>query len=221
MLTVLNHQSSIINQYLRELRDVELQTDPARFAHNLERLGLLAGYELSKQLDYVDHQTTTPLGTASTPVLADKLVLATVLRAGLPVQRGVHQAFDQAELAFIAAGRKPETAAGVEIDLAYVATPALNGKILILADTMLATGKSIVDSYQALVTGWGTPKATHIVAVIGSQPGVAYVQEQLPEANIIICAVDETLNDKFFIVPGLGDAGDLLYGPKAAEGAAS
>jgi uracil phosphoribosyltransferase len=214
MITVLNQDNSIINQYLRELRDVKIQKDPVRFERNLERLGMLAGYELSKRLSYTDHATTTPLGKLNTPILQDKLVLATILRAGLPVQRGVHQVLDTAEMAFVAAGRKPETAAGVEIDLAYVAGPELTDKVLIIADTMLATGKSLVDSYHALIEKHGRPSRTFVVAVIGAPEGVEYVQAQLPEAELIISAVDQKLNDQYFIVPGLGDAGDLLYGPK-------
>jgi uracil phosphoribosyltransferase len=214
MLTVLNTESSIVNQYLQELRDIDLQKDRRHFEDNLERLGMVAGYELSKQLNYVDQTTTTPLGTINTPILKDQLVLSTILRAGLPVLHGVRKIFDTADIAFIAAGRKPNTDHGVEIDLAYVAGPDLTGKVLIMADTMLATGKSIVDAYNALVEKHGQPSQTFIVAVVSSQPGVDYVQEQLPDANLIVCTVDPELNDHYYIVPGLGDAGDLLYGPK-------
>lgn len=213
-MIVLNSESSIVSQYLRELRDVKLQQDRARFERNLERLGMIAGYELSKQLGYAPHTTQTPLGKASTPVLKDNLVLATILRAGLPVQRGLHQVFDGIDLAFIAAGRKPDTSHGVEIDMAYVVAPSLKGKVLILADTMLATGKSLVDAYNALVKKHGHPERTFVVGVIASQTGVDYVQTRIPKAEIIVCAVDPELNDHYYIVPGLGDAGDLLYGPK-------
>jgi uracil phosphoribosyltransferase len=144
-------------------------------------------------------------------------VIATIIRAGLPVQHGLKQVFDEAELAFVAAGRKPETPAGVEIDLAYTAAPSLEGKVLIIGDTMLATGKSLVDSYNALVKSYGKPKQTYVVAVVGSKQGVAYAEEHIPGMQLFICAVDTELNDKFYIVPGLGDAGDLLYGEKQAK----
>lgn len=217
MITDLSQQNSIVNQYLRELRDVEIQKNSQHFEQNLERLGMIAGYELSKQLSYKDQQTTTPLGTVNTPILKDKIVLATILRAGLPVQKGVKAIFDEAELSFVAAGRKPETAAGVEIDLAYTASPRMEGKILVIADTMLATGKSLVDTYEALAKSYGTPDNVYIIAVIASQQGVDYVSGNIPNVDIIVSAVDPELNDKFFIVPGLGDAGDLLYGPKAEK----
>jgi uracil phosphoribosyltransferase len=217
MITVLNQQNSIVNQYLRELRDTEIQKNSQHFEQNLERLGMIAGYELSKQLSYQDKETTTPLSKVNTPILKDKIVLATILRAGLPVQKGVKAIFDDAELSFVAAGRKPETAAGVEIDLAYTASPRMEGKVLVIADTMLATGKSLVDTYQALSNSYGKPGKVYVVAVIASQQGVDYVSEHIPGVGIVVSAVDPELNDKFFIVPGLGDAGDLLYGPKAEK----
>jgi uracil phosphoribosyltransferase len=216
MLTLLSDGNSIVEQYLLELRDVTLQKDSIRFERNLERLGMIAGYELSKQLTYAKQETQTPLATAHSHRLADELVITTVLRAGLPVQKGVSSLFDTAQLSFIAAGRKPETAAGVEIDLAYVSTPSLEGKVLIITDTMLATGHSIVDAYEAIIAKGGTPKKTFVVAVIASKPGVAFVQQHIPTAHLIVSVIDDTLDDNFFIVPGLGDAGDLLYGPKQA-----
>lgn len=217
MLTVLADEPSIVTQYLRQLRDVELQQDSRLFERNLERIGMLGAYEVSKHLAYTDHQTTTPLGVSNTPLLKDDIIITTILRAGLPVQRGVQQVFDDARLSFIAAGRKPETPAGVEIDLAYVATPKLDNAILIIADTMIATGQSIIDSYNALISGWGTPLQTYVVGVIASQAGIKKLQAAIPGINIVVGAVDPELNDKFFIVPGLGDAGDLLYGPKDAH----
>jgi uracil phosphoribosyltransferase len=217
MTTVLCEQTSIVNHYLRELRDIDIQKNQEHFERNLERLGIIAGYEFSKQLSYQDHQTTTPLGTVNTPILKDKIVLATILRAGLPVQKGVKSIFDDAELSFIAAGRKPETSAGVEIDLAYTASPRLEGKVLVIADTMLATGKSLVDTYEALTRSYGQPQQVYIIAVIASRQGIKYVEQNISGVNIIVSAVDPELNDQFFIVPGLGDAGDLLYGPKAQK----
>lgn len=217
MTTVLDRQSSVVSQYLRELRDVNLQKNPQQFERNLERLGMIGAYELSKQLNYEDRQTTTPLGNINTPVIKDELVIATILRAGLPVQNGAKSVFDNAELCFVAAGRKPETAGGVEIDLAYTASPYLKGKALIIADTMLATGKSLVDTYEALSHSYGQPQKVYVLAVIASQQGIDYVERHIPDVSIIVSAVDPELNDKFFIVPGLGDAGDLLYGPKAEK----
>lgn len=215
MLKVLNDEASIIGEYLHELRDIDIQKDRHRFEENIERIGAIAGYEASKLLAYSDHKTTTQLGVADTSVLGDGIVLNTILRAGMPLQRGVHSMLPMAELSFIAAGRKPETAAGVEIELSYVATPRLENKVLIIADTMIATGKSLVDGYNALTQHYGMPTRTIIIGVIASRDGIAYVTENIPEVDIITAAIDETLDAKFYIVPGLGDAGDLLYGPKA------
>jgi uracil phosphoribosyltransferase len=217
MVTVLSSQTSVVSDFLRELRDTKLQLNQRQFERNLERIGIIAGYEASKRLAYTSVMTTTPLADAETEVLDDKIVLATILRAGLPLQRGVQTVFDSAELAFIAAGRKPETPAGVEIDLSYVAGPRLDDKVLIIADTMLATGKSLVDTYRALTTDYGSPVRTIIICVIASQPGVTYVSASIPNVEIIAGAVDPKLDDNFFIVPGLGDAGDLTYGPKASK----
>ena len=214
MLTILNSTPSIIDQYLHELRDVEIQKDRPRFETNIERLGMLAGYEVSKRLTYKTIDTPTVLGVAKTPVVADEIVIATILRAGIPVQRGVHKVLDGSALAFIGAARQEEDGEGIQIKLDYVAAPRLEGKVLIIADTMLATGHSLVDSYCALVAERGTPKQTIIVAVISCQPGIEYLQSELPDAEIIVCAVDPELNEHYYIVPGLGDAGDLLYGPK-------
>ncbi len=214
MLRILSETSSMVGPYLHELRDIGLQKDKLRFKYNLERLGMIAGYEISKQLTYSNHSTKTPLGTSITPILKDKIVLCTILRAGLPLQNGIHKIFDGADLAFIGAGRKPENGGEVEIDLSYVASPDLKGKTLIIADTMLATGKSLVDAYRALTKEHSTPKHTFVVSVIASQAGVEFVSKHIPNVEVIVCAVDPELNDKYYIVPGLGDAGDLLYGPK-------
>ncbi len=213
-MTILNSGPSVVNQYLRQLRDVELQKDRPRFEHNLEMLGMIAGYELSKKLHYHDHTTKTPLGTANTPVLDDAIVLSTVLRAGLPVHRGIHKVLPDADPAFIAAGRKPDTSGGVEIHLDYVAGPSLTDKVLIIADTMLATGHTFVQAYEALVASHGQPSRVFIVAIIASKQGIAYVEQHIAGCELIVCAVDPVLNDQYFIVPGLGDAGDLLYGEK-------
>jgi uracil phosphoribosyltransferase len=212
MLNLSEHKS-VVNNYLLELRDVEIQKDKRRFENNLEQVGRLAAYELSKQLEFEDCETTTQLGRVSAPIVKDKIVIATILRAGLPMQRGITSVFQEAELAFIAAGRKPETEHRVEIDLAYVATADLTGKTLIITDTMLATGSSILDSYNALVK-YGRPSRLFIVCAIASKTGVEFIEKNIPEAEIVTAVVDPDLNDKFYIVPGLGDAGDLLYGEK-------
>lgn len=213
-MKILSDQNSIVSEYLHELRDVALQKDRRHFVQNLETLGMIAGYELSKLLQYKDAETKTPLGSASTPLLADKMVISTVLRAGLPVHRGLSQLFPAAEPAFIAAGRKPENGGEVEIDLSYVAGPSLQDKVLIIADTMLATGKSIVTAYEAMTRKLGQPKQVFVVVVLASKPGVEHVSKHIPNSEIITCALDPELNDRYFIVPGLGDAGDLLYGEK-------
>ncbi len=214
MVLALNENSSVVNQYLTELRDIEIQKDRRLFETNVERIGVIAAYELSKQLNYKDVDTTTQLGVAKTQVVADELVICTVLRAGLPLQRGLQTIFDKAAMAFVGAARKPETGNKVEIDLGYMASPKLDGKILVLADTMLATGSSLIDAYSALTAKHGKPVKTIVVAVIASQDGVDFVEKHIPEVEIIAGAVDPELNDKFYIVPGLGDAGDLLYGSK-------
>ncbi len=214
MIRVLNDISSAASLYVGELRDKELQKDRVRFEHNLERLGMIAGYELSKLLSYENTTVTTPLGRAKTKQLSDQMVLCSVLRAGLPLQQGIHKVLDQVVMAFIGAGRKPENGDRVEVALDYVAAPPLQGKVLVLADTMLATGTSLVDSYNALIETHGRPGKTFVVAVIASQAGTEYVAKNIPGAELLVFEVDQELNDKFYIVPGLGDAGDLLYGEK-------
>lgn len=214
MIRVLNDISSAASLYVGELRDKELQRDRVRFEHNLERLGMIAGYELSKLLTYENTTTMTPLGKAKTKQLSGQLVLCTVLRAGLPLQQGIHKILDQAVMAFIGAGRKPENGGKVEVALDYVAAPPLKDKVLVLADTMLATGSSLVDSYNTLIETHGKPSKTFVVAIIASQAGVDYVAKNIPGAELLVFEVDKELNDKFYIVPGLGDAGDLLYGEK-------
>lgn len=217
MIKILGEETSIVNQYLHELRNVEIQQDRERFRNNVERIGMIAGFEASKLLGFEELETQTPLGKIDTPVLKDRIILNTVLRAGLPLQQGIHKVLSMAELSFIAAGRKPETAAGVEIDLSYVATPPIEGKVLIIADTMIATGKSLVDAYRALVDHYGKPVKTIIIGVIASRQGIDYVSAEIEHADIIVGAVDKELDHNFFIVPGLGDAGDLMYGPKSLK----
>lgn len=213
MIQVLSDDQSIVNQYLRQLRDIKWQTDRFLFALNLERLGILAGYEVSKLLNYQTTKVVTPLTTTQGQILKDRLVLATVLRAGLPLQQGLKKVFDDAEQAFVGAARH-EAKGNVSIELGYQAGPSLEGKVLIMADTMIATGHSLVEAHQSLVKKHGQPARTIIVGIIASQAGLDYVDSKLPKSDIIVAAVDPQLDKNFFIVPGLGDAGDLAFGPK-------
>lgn len=213
-LTILTGQPSVIHHYISQLRNVDVQGDRMRFRRNMERIGEIMAYEVSKAFPYDPAQVTTPLGTAATQRMRHPVVLTTVLRAALPLYNGFLNVFEQAESAFIGAYRGPHLADhSFDVEMQYITAPDLNGKILILIDPMLATGKSILKSYQALLA-YGTPLQTHIVAAIASRTGVEYVLENLPECRIWAGAVDETLNHKFYIVPGLGDAGDLAFGEK-------
>jgi len=211
---VFTQQPSIANHFLAELRDVHTQTDSMRFRRNLERLGELMAYEISKTFDYQQVNVQTPLGTAATELMARPPVLATILRAGLPLYQGFLNFYDGAESAFVGAYRGPHQAdESFEVQMDYLVCPDLFGKTLILIDPMLATGKSIVKTFGALLR-YGVPAQTHLVAAIGSREGVSYVQTHLPDCYLWLGDVDEELNHKFYIVPGLGDAGDLSFGNK-------
>ncbi|GAA4839123.1 uracil phosphoribosyltransferase [Algivirga pacifica] len=214
---ILNQQSSIAQTYLNELRDVEIQKDSMRFRHNLQRLGFLLAYEASKTLDYTPHEVTTPLGTSSSQQPKDDIVVTTILRAGIPMYDGVLQAFDRAQSAFIGSYRASEGTEDVSIVSNYIASDNLDGKIVLVVDPMLATGSSLWDACEKLLQN-GTPKAIHLIAAIGAQEGVDFMTEKMATLNIPfhlwIGAVDPSLNEKHYIVPGLGDAGDLCFGPK-------
>ncbi|GGG91601.1 uracil phosphoribosyltransferase [Polaribacter pacificus] len=207
--------NSILNKFIAEIRDVKIQKDSLRFRRNIERIGEILSYELSKQLLYKTSSTTTPLGIKETSFIKDNLVIASVLRAGLPLHQGLLNYFDDAENAFISAYRHhPNKDENFEIVVEYFAAPALENKIVLLADPMLATGQSLVAVYEALKKH-GLPREIHIVAVIGSQEGIDYIGENFPEnTHLWIATIDPSLNDKGYIVPGLGDAGDLAYGTK-------
>lgn len=212
-LFILNHQNSIANQYLLELRDVGIQTDRMRFRKNMERLGEIMAYEVSRNLSFKETTVTTPLGKSPNYILQEQPVLATVLRAGLPYFQGFLNFFDRADCGFIGAYRK-ESGEDLTINLEYLATPDLNGKQLILIDPMLATGKSFVKSLNALLQN-GMPAHVHLVALVAAPEGLKFVQESVTvPASLYVCAIDENLNDQFYIVPGLGDAGDLSFGEK-------
>ena len=213
MMFVLSDIPSVGNNFMAEVRDAQIQQDSMRFRRNLERLGEIFAYEISKTLAYTEVEFETPLGTALVPVIEEQPVLATILRAGLPLHQGLLNYFDKADSAFIAAYRKTSKDDGFVIQKEYVTTPDLNGKIVIVADTMLATGRSIVLSCKELLAQYRI-KQLHIVSVIASSEGVAYVKANLPKAKLWLGAVDDEMTTKAYIVPGLGDAGDLAYGTK-------
>ena len=215
IIHALGEELSILNQFVLELRDVQLQQDGMRFRRNIERIGELLGYELSKTLRYSERKVHTPLGVKQMMVPEDKLVLCAVLRAGLPLHQGVLNYFDRAENAFISAYRKhPEGSDDFEVIVKYLAAPSFEGKTVIIADPMLATGLTLENVLKALRTH-GEPAQLHIVSVIGSTSGIAHVKNVFPEsAHLWIAAVDEKLDAKSYIVPGLGDAGDLAFGEK-------
>ncbi len=212
---ILDQQNSIASQFLAELRDVNTQTDRLRFRRNLERLGEIMAYEISKTFDYIPIDVTTPLGIDRSMLNAEQPVLISVLRAGIPFHQGFQNYFDRANSGFIGAFRKEgnEEAPGVEVDLCYIGAPSIQDKVLLLIDPMLATGTSLVKAYENLL-GHGTPREVHIVAVIAAQAGVTHLQEKIPNAQIWLGALDAELDERFYIVPGLGDAGDLSFGPK-------
>lgn len=215
MVHNLSEQNSIFNQFIAELRDINIQKDGMRFRRNLERMGEIMSYEISKTLEYQKKETTTPLGIAETSHLVSQPVIATILRAGLPMHLGVLNYFDNAQNAFISAYRRHHKDNSFDIHVEYVSSPNLDGKILILCDPMIATGSSIVLAYKAILAK-GTPKHFHIISAISSKEGVDYVRANMPTKNFTIwCgAIDEELTAHSYIVPGLGDAGDLAFGEK-------
>jgi uracil phosphoribosyltransferase len=215
MVHILSEQNSIFNQFVAELRDVTIQKDSMRFRRNLERMGEIISYEISKTLEYHTKETTTPLGIAETSHLTVQPVIATILRAGLPMHIGVLNYFDRAQNAFISAYRRHHKDNTFDIHVEYVSSPNIDGKVLILCDPMIATGGSIVLAYKAILAK-GTPKHVHIISAISSREGVDYVKANLPTKNFTIwCgAIDEELTAHSYIVPGLGDAGDLAFGEK-------
>jgi uracil phosphoribosyltransferase len=211
---ILTNTNSIANQFIAEMRDVNIQQDSMRFRKNMERLGEILAYEVSKTLTYQTAIVQSPLAEASTNLLTEQPVLVAILRASLPFHQGFLNVFDRAENAFIGAYRgkhRPDETFDIQMD--YLASPDLSNKTIILIDPMLATGKSLVKSYEALLT-YGKPVRTIIAAAIAAPEGLQFLQQQIPEADFFIGAVDEKLNHKFYIIPGLGDAGDLSYGGK-------
>lgn len=212
---ILNQTDSIASQFIAELRDVNIQQDRMRFRRNLERLGMILAYEVSKRLPYQTANVQTPLAESPSNLLHEQPVLITIMRAGLPFYQGFLHIFDKAENAFIGAFRGAySTDNSFQIEMGYLASPSLEGKQVILIDPMLATGKSLVKAYKELVESHGKPAHTHVVAAIGSAPGAKYVAENIESCTLWMGALDEELNQKSYIVPGLGDAGDLSFGEK-------
>ena len=214
MVIELGKDNSMLNHFISEVRDSSIQKDSLRFRKNLERVGNIMAYEISKKLSFDVREVTTPLGIAKVPVLSEQPVLATILRAGLPLHQGMLDFFDRASNAFVSAYRKHHKDGTFDIQVEYLSSPDITGKVLIMSDPMLATGSSLVLAYKAML-GRGKPAHTHIVTVIASVEGINYVRKNLPEnVTIWAAAIDDELTAQSYIVPGLGDAGDLAYGTK-------
>ena len=212
----LSEHNSVLNMYLRDIRDVNIQKDPLRFRRNIERIGEFMAIEVSKALNYEHTDVQTPLGIAPVNTISDQIVLATILRAGLPLHQGFLNVFDRAENAFLSAYRRVNKDGQLEIVAEYMAAPSVDGKTLIVADPMLATGMSMEVGYQALLRH-GKPTHAHLCSAIATPKAIESVREALndsPDVTLWCAAVDPILNDKKYIVPGLGDAGDLCYGIK-------
>ncbi len=213
MVTILTQQNSVANHFLAELRNTETQQDRMRFRRNLERLGEIFAYEISKTFTYVPTEIETPLGIAETSLLSEQPALATILRAGIPMHQGMLNVFDQADCAFIGAYRKTKKSGAFEIRKEYVSTVNLDDRTLILIDPMLATGRTVVLTCKELLDDFAI-KSLIIVSAIASEEGITHVQAFLPQAQLWVGDVDSELTSKAYIVPGLGDAGDLAYGVK-------
>ena len=211
---ILAKQTTVAGNILAELRDVSIQTDRLRFRHNMHRIGEILAYEISKTLRYKNAEVDTPLGTAEHQVLEDRIVLGTILRAGLPFHEGMLHFFDKADNAFISAFRKEHKDGSLEVQLDYVSSAQLDDSVLILCDPMLATGSSVLLSLERLLDQ-GTPREIHIASIIASVAGVEAVSRMYPKAKIWLGDIDEELTAKSYIVPGLGDAGDLAFGEKS------
>jgi uracil phosphoribosyltransferase len=214
MVINLSREHSLVSNWVAELRDVDIQTDRMRFRRNLERIGEVAAFEISKKMPYVEKEVQTPMGIATCEVLAEQPVLTTILRAGLALHNGLLSYFDKADNAFVSAYRKhTPDGSSFEILLEYLSCPEIDDRIVIISDPMLATGASLVKTIQYLKDE-GRPKALHIVTAIACTVGIEYVRREVPEATIWCGAIDDELTAKGYIVPGLGDAGDLAFGQK-------
>ena len=216
MANIISSKNSILNKFIAEIRDVNIQRDSMRFRRNLERIAEVLSCEISKTLSYNATAVETPLGEANVAMIADEVVLATIMRAGIPFHAGFLNYFDSSACAFVSAYRKTHKDNSFEIKLEYVSCGSIEGKVLILADPMLATGASAVVAYNALVAKGGEPSHVHIAAAVASEQGVEYVKQNMPMSKTTIwcAALDEELTSKAYIVPGIGDAGDLAFGKK-------
>lgn len=210
-----NESNSVLNQFVLELRSKQIQGDKLRFRENVHRIGQMMAYEISKTLHYSMKDTETPLGVSSISVPDEKLILCTILRAGLPFHNGFLSIFDDAENAFVSAYRKYKDNENFEIHIEYIASPRIDGKTLIIADPMLATGSSMELSYRAMLTK-GHPAHIHIASIIAAEPAIEHIRKVFPDdiTTVWCAAVDPELNEHSYIVPGLGDAGDLCFGEK-------
>lgn len=215
-LHILSQQNTVLNKFIAEIRDKSIQRDSMRFRRNMERIGEVTAYEISRTLNYSPRVVETPLGEATVQTIDDRLVIATILRAGLPYHQGFLNYFDDAQNAFVSAYRKSTKDGKFTVKVEYISCGELEGKTLLLVDPMLATGSSLVLAYNALCERGGQPAHTHVAAVIASEQGVEYVEKNMPKRTTTIwcAAVDEELTSRAYIVPGIGDAGDLAYGEK-------
>ncbi len=216
MIVNLSEQNSIANRFIAELRDVKAQQDSMRFRRNLERLGEILAYEISKELEYTEKEVETPLGIAKVKVPSQRIVLATILRAGLPMHQGMLNYFDYAGNAFVSAYRRHHKDGTFDIHMEYISSPSVEGSVLIICDAMLATGSSMALVANAL-TELGEPARIHFATAVASAAGLEHMKRVFPDASIWMGALDEELTAKAYIVPGLGDAGDLSYGEKMQE----
>jgi uracil phosphoribosyltransferase len=213
MIINLSKEHSLVSNWIAEIRDMEVQGDRMRFRRNLERVGEIAAYEISKTMPAVSREVQTPLGIATCNVMQEQPVLATILRAGLPLHQGLLNYFDKADNAFVSAYRKHDSEGSFEISLEYMSSPEIDDRIVIVSDPMLATGASLVKTIQYLKNE-GTAKKLHIVVAIACTVGIEYVRREVPDAYIWCGDIDDELTAKGYIVPGLGDAGDLAFGAK-------
>jgi len=211
----LGKQNSIFNHFIREIRDVKIQNDAMRFRRNIERIGEIFAYEISKEMEYKSKDITTPLGISTESLMTEKPVLATILRAGLPLHQGFLNYFDSSDNCFISAYRKHKKSGDFEVKIEYISSPNLDDETIILCDPMLASGSSMILAMEAIMSK-GNPKHIHIVAIIASAEGVDYVKENIPMQNCTLWlgGEDAEMTVQSFIVPGLGDAGDLAFGEK-------
>lgn len=216
MIQNLGEVNSVFNQFIAEIRDAAIQTDRMRFRRNLERIGEIFAYEISKTFDYQTVEVTTPLGVAEMQLMQEQPILATILRAGLPLHQGLLNYFDRADNAFITAYRKYDKNEAFDIRVEYISSPDITGKVLILSDPMLATGASVVKTLKSMIS-LGMPKQIHIVSALASVEGLEYIKRYSSMMNLTVWlgGIDDELTAQAYIVPGLGDAGDLAFGKKS------